>query len=133
MKFRPLADRVLVRRTDEEQTTEGGIVLPGSAAEKPLLDFSDEWRAILEKPPLWTIALWNRPFERGDTKSAATENPPADSPNIVILDGSPPKFSIFSLTQCKALIWSSKPKLVLNSSSLSFIDGWAKKPNSPNL
>ena len=35
MKFRPLADRALVRRTDEEQTTEGGIVLPGSAAEKP--------------------------------------------------------------------------------------------------
>ncbi len=35
MKFRPLGDRVLVRRTDEEQTTEGGIVLPGSAAEKP--------------------------------------------------------------------------------------------------
>ena len=35
MKFRPLADRVLVRRTDEEQTTEGGIVLPGAAAEKP--------------------------------------------------------------------------------------------------
>ena len=35
MKFRPLADRVLVKRTDEEQTSEGGIVLPGSAAEKP--------------------------------------------------------------------------------------------------
>tara|TARA_Y100001970_G_C14258459_1_gene877449 strand:+ start:8887 stop:9180 length:294 start_codon:yes stop_codon:yes gene_type:complete len=35
MKFKPLGDRVLVRRTDEEQTTEGGIVLPGSAAEKP--------------------------------------------------------------------------------------------------
>ena len=35
MKFRPLADRVLVKRTDEEQTTEGGIVLPGSVAEKP--------------------------------------------------------------------------------------------------
>jgi chaperonin GroES len=34
MKFRPLGDRVLVKRTDEEQTTEGGIVLPGSAAEK---------------------------------------------------------------------------------------------------
>jgi chaperonin GroES len=30
-----LGDRVLVRRTDEEQTSEGGIVLPGSAAEKP--------------------------------------------------------------------------------------------------
>ena len=35
MKFRPLGDSVLVRRTDEEQTSEEGIVLPGSAAEKP--------------------------------------------------------------------------------------------------
>ena len=35
MKFKPLGDRVLVKRTDEEQTSEGGIVLPGSAAEKP--------------------------------------------------------------------------------------------------
>ena len=35
MKFRPLGDRVLVKRTDEEETSEGGIVLPGSAAEKP--------------------------------------------------------------------------------------------------
>ena len=35
MKFKPLGDRVLVKRTDEEQTTEAGIVLPGSAAEQP--------------------------------------------------------------------------------------------------
>ena len=35
MKFVPLGDRVLVKRTDEEETSEGGIVLPGSAAEKP--------------------------------------------------------------------------------------------------
>ena len=35
MKFKPLGDRVLVKRTDEEQTTAGGIVLPGSAAEQP--------------------------------------------------------------------------------------------------
>ena len=35
MKFKPLGDRVLIKRTDEEETTEGGIVLPGSAAEKP--------------------------------------------------------------------------------------------------
>ena len=35
MKLRPLGDRVLVRRSDDEQTSEGGIVLPGSAAEKP--------------------------------------------------------------------------------------------------
>ena len=35
MKFKPLGDRVLIKRTDEEETTEGGFVLPGSAAEKP--------------------------------------------------------------------------------------------------
>ncbi len=35
MKIRPLNDRVVVRRQEEEQTTKGGILLPGSAAEKP--------------------------------------------------------------------------------------------------
>jgi chaperonin GroES len=35
MNIRPLHDRVLVRRMEEESTTAGGIVLPGSAAEKP--------------------------------------------------------------------------------------------------
>ncbi len=35
MKIRPLQDRVVVKRSDEETTTAGGIVLPGSAAEKP--------------------------------------------------------------------------------------------------
>lgn len=35
MQFRPLKDNVLVRRTDEETMSSGGIVIPGSAAEKP--------------------------------------------------------------------------------------------------
>jgi|TARA_B110000238_G_C15707842_1_gene261208 chaperonin GroES len=35
MKIRPLYDRVVVRRNEEEQTTAGGILLPGSAKEKP--------------------------------------------------------------------------------------------------
>ncbi|MBF6648128.1 MULTISPECIES: co-chaperone GroES [unclassified Methylobacter] len=35
MKIRPLHDRVIVKRVEEETTTAGGIVLPGSAAEKP--------------------------------------------------------------------------------------------------
>ena len=35
MNIRPLHDRVVVKRMDEETTTSGGIVLPGSAAEKP--------------------------------------------------------------------------------------------------
>lgn len=35
MNIRPLHDRVVVRRTEEEKTSAGGIVLPGSAQEKP--------------------------------------------------------------------------------------------------
>lgn len=35
MNIRPLHDRVLVRREEEETKTASGIVLPGSAAEKP--------------------------------------------------------------------------------------------------
>ncbi len=36
MKIRPLHDRVIVRRMDEERTSPGGIVIPDSAAEKPI-------------------------------------------------------------------------------------------------
>lgn len=35
MKIRPLHDRVVVRRMEEERKSPGGIVLPDSAAEKP--------------------------------------------------------------------------------------------------
>ncbi len=35
MKIRPLHDRVVVRREEEETKSAGGIVLPGSATEKP--------------------------------------------------------------------------------------------------
>jgi chaperonin GroES len=35
MKIRPLHDRIVVKRVEEETKTAGGIVLPGSAAEKP--------------------------------------------------------------------------------------------------
>ena len=35
MKLRPLHDRILVQRTEEEQTTKGGIIIPDSAKEKP--------------------------------------------------------------------------------------------------
>jgi len=36
MKIRPLHDRVVVRRTEDERTSPGGIVIPDSAAEKPM-------------------------------------------------------------------------------------------------
>ena len=34
-KFRPLADRVLVKRIEEEAKTKGGIIIPDTAKEKP--------------------------------------------------------------------------------------------------
>ena len=36
MKIRPLHDRVIVRRMEEERTSAGGIVIPDSATEKPV-------------------------------------------------------------------------------------------------
>ena len=35
MKFRPLHDRVLVKRIDEDEKTAGGIIIPDTAKEKP--------------------------------------------------------------------------------------------------
>ena len=35
MKFRPLHDRVLVRRVESDQKTAGGIIIPDTAQEKP--------------------------------------------------------------------------------------------------
>ena len=35
MNFRPLGDRVLVKRVDEEEKTRGGIIIPDTAKEKP--------------------------------------------------------------------------------------------------
>ena len=36
VSFRPLHDRVLVKRVDEEQKTAGGIIIPDTAKEKPM-------------------------------------------------------------------------------------------------
>ncbi|MCC7121472.1 MAG: co-chaperone GroES [Gammaproteobacteria bacterium] len=36
MKIRPLHDRVIVKRLEEDKTSPGGIVIPDSAAEKPI-------------------------------------------------------------------------------------------------
>jgi len=35
MNVRPLSDRVLVKRVEEEETTKGGIIIPDTAKEKP--------------------------------------------------------------------------------------------------
>ena len=36
MKFRPLHDRVLLRRLDQDEKTAGGIIIPDTAKEKPM-------------------------------------------------------------------------------------------------
>jgi chaperonin GroES len=36
MKFRPLHDRVLIRRVESEEKTRGGIIIPDTAKEKPM-------------------------------------------------------------------------------------------------
>ncbi len=35
MKIRPLQDRIIVKRVEEEETTKGGIIIPDTAKEKP--------------------------------------------------------------------------------------------------
>lgn len=36
MNIRPLHDRIIIKRTEEERTSPGGIVIPDTAAEKPM-------------------------------------------------------------------------------------------------
>ena len=36
MKIRPLQDRVLIKRVEEEEKTKGGIIIPDTAKEKPM-------------------------------------------------------------------------------------------------
>ena len=36
MKIKPLHDRVIVQRVEEEETTKGGLIIPDSAKEKPI-------------------------------------------------------------------------------------------------
>jgi chaperonin GroES len=37
MKIKPLSDRVVIKSVEQEETTKSGIVLPGSAKEKPVM------------------------------------------------------------------------------------------------
>jgi len=60
MNIRPLHDRVVVKRQEEERTTAGGIVIPDSATEKPM-------RGIV-------IAIGNgKPLDNGDVRALAVK------------------------------------------------------------
>jgi len=59
MKIRPLRDRVVIRRKEEDVTSAGGILLPGSAKEKPnqgeILSVGDG--AVLDNGDVRPVAL----------------------------------------------------------------------------
>ena len=51
MKFRPLHDRVVVKPTEQENKTAGGIIIPDTAKEKPqqgeiIADFFKNWEKL---------------------------------------------------------------------------------------
>ncbi len=54
--------------------------------------------------PLWAMALANSPAAAGVPSRVPTLMAPADSPKMVTLSGSPPKWAMFSRTQCSAAI-----------------------------
>jgi chaperonin GroES len=64
MAFRPLGDRVVIRRVEEQSKTKGGIIIPDTAKEKP-----QEGEVVAVGPGLWDddgqrIALSVSPGER---------------------------------------------------------------------
>ena len=60
MNIRPLHDRVVVKRQEEERTTAGGIVIPDSATEKPM-------RGVV-------VAVGNgKPLDNGDVRALAVK------------------------------------------------------------
>ena len=59
--------------------------------------------------PLCMITPRNSPRAGGEVSSAHIDQPPADSPSIVTVDGLPPKAAMFRCTQRSADSWSSRP------------------------
>lgn len=61
MKFRPLHDRVVVKRVEEEGKTKGGIIIPDTAKEKPM---EGEIVAVGPGAPGTRRATWLRSTSR---------------------------------------------------------------------
>ena len=59
--------------------------------------------------PLCTIARWKSPRAPDETIWASTDRPPADSPAMVTLSGSPPNRAMLRWTQRSAACWSIRP------------------------
>src|SRR5579862_6543714 len=68
---------------------------------------SEAWLRLYE--PLSTIAFANSPLACGEATCDRVDRPPADSPKMVTLRGSPPKPAMFRCTQRSAACWSIRP------------------------
>ena len=53
MKCRPLHDRVIIKRLEEERKTASGIVIPDTAAEKP--DLHSRRRILIDRNHTWSL------------------------------------------------------------------------------
>jgi hypothetical protein len=60
--------------------------------------------------PLSRIAALKGGLRGDEVTSASTDKAPADSPNIVTLDGSPPKDRMLCWTHARAALWSRNPR-----------------------
>ncbi len=78
-------------------------------------------------------ARWNSPLAGGEVISMFTDQPPADSPMIVTLPGSPPKAAMLRRTHSSAATWSIRPKFPTRSPPASRVSAWwAKNPKRPS-
>jgi len=78
------------------------------------------------------IALWKRPRALGIASSAPTLIPPALSPKIVTLSGSPPNAAMLSLTQRSAITWSASPSAPVPGNRPSVASRRFRNPNAPS-
>jgi hypothetical protein len=72
---------------------------------------SERKNSGMRADPLSEMAAWKSPLLRGDNTWKWTDMPPALSPKIVTLSGSPPNAAMFLCTQRRASVWSFSAKL----------------------
>src|SRR5579859_3431523 len=85
-----------------------GSAQPAEAATGALVWIARSW-LVAGQYMLSMMALLKSPAAGGEIRLAHTSMPPADSPPIVTLSGSPPKAWILALTQRMAACWSINP------------------------
>ena len=79
MKFRPLHDRVVVRRVESEEKTAGGIIIPDTAKEKP----SEGESLPSAMAPATKPAIWLRWKSRQATAYCSANGPAPKSRSTV--------------------------------------------------